>query len=150
MKNLLGLFIPVIMLFISAVAGSCSGNAVKPTVQHDTIAAENRMFAKPDSLINDGEYIRYYKNGVIQMRGMMKNGKREGLWKSWYENGLPWSETTFREGLKEGMTTTWYDNNNKRYQGFYSKNRESGKWTFFGEDGKVISTKDYDAESPEK
>jgi antitoxin component YwqK of YwqJK toxin-antitoxin module len=98
---------------------------------------------KKDSVVT-GEQIHYHKNGVIEMRGMMKDNKREGLWKSWYENGLPWSETTFKEGKKNGKTTTWYDNGNKRYEGFFTNDRESGRWTFWKEDGSILDYKNYD------
>lgn len=84
---------------------------------------------KKDSVVVNGEQIRYHKNRVIEMRGMMKDNKRDGLWKSWYENGLPWSETTFKGGKKNGRTTTWYDNGNKRYEGFFTNDSESGRWT---------------------
>jgi antitoxin component YwqK of YwqJK toxin-antitoxin module len=103
-----------------------------------TIATEQQ-----DSVVNTGESIQKYKNGVIRMRGMMKDGKREGLWKSWYENGTPWSETTFAAGVRDGKTVTWYENGNKRYEGAYTNDMESGKWTYWDEKGKEAITKDY-------
>ena len=59
------------------------------TIQRDTIQTDFIFSESKDSVIKNGEYIKYYKNGVIEMRGMMKEGKREGLWKSWYEDGSP-------------------------------------------------------------
>ena len=78
------------------------------------------------------------------MHGMMKEGKREGLWKSFYENGLKWSETTFAAGIKNGKTSTWYENGKKRYDGFFTNDLESGKWTYWNESGEQVSTKDFD------
>lgn len=118
------------------------------TTQHDTIKvvtnAEGKKTIEQDTIIQNGEYIKHYANGVIKMRGMMKNGKRDGLWKSWYDNGLPWSETTFADGKKTGRTTTWYENNQKRYDGFYTNDVESGKWIFWNEKGEVVQQMDYD------
>ena len=74
----------------------------------------------------------------------MKDGKRDGLWKSFYDKGLPWSETTFVDGKKNGKTTTWYSNEQKRYEGFYTNDKESGVWTFWNEKGEVINKKNYD------
>ncbi len=107
-------------------------------VQQDTIKTASFFTGKKDTLLQNGEYIKYYKNGVIEMRGVMKDGKREGLWKSFYEDGLPWSETIFTKGKKNGKTTSWYDNEKKRYEGFYTNDMESGKWTFWNENGKII------------
>ncbi|HSH66786.1 MAG TPA: hypothetical protein VLB84_13570 [Bacteroidia bacterium] len=98
----------------------------------------------PDSIAANGEQISYHKNGVIKMQGIMKDNKREGVWKSWYENGLPWSETTFKNGKKDGPTTTWYESGNKRYEGFFTNDKESGRWIFWKEDGSVGDTKNYD------
>jgi antitoxin component YwqK of YwqJK toxin-antitoxin module len=97
-----------------------------------------------DSLVQNGEQVLYHKNGKVEMRGMMKNGKRDGVWRSWYESGQPWSETTFKDGVKNGKTTTWYDNGNKRYEGFFKNNKESGRWVFWTENGSISDTKNYD------
>lgn len=113
-------------------------NTQRDTIQTDFIFSETK-----DSVIKNGEYIKYYKNGVIEMRGMMKDGKRQGVWESWYEDGSPWSETTFKDGKKNGKTTTWYGNEQKRYEGFYANDLEAGKWTFWAENGKVQSTQNY-------
>lgn len=116
-------------------------------ITNDTVKRKDTYFAlgsSSDSVVRDGEQIRYHKNGVMEMQGLMKDGKRDGLWKSWYENGLPWSETTFKNGIKEGKTTTWYDNGNKRYEGFFKNDKESGRWVFWNEDGTLSDTKNYD------
>jgi antitoxin component YwqK of YwqJK toxin-antitoxin module len=128
---------------------SCKENnsqtAEKESVQRDTLRT-NKLFpeTKKDSLIQNGEYIQYYKNGVTKIRGMMKDGKRDGLWKSFYENGSPWSETTFKDGLKEGKTTTWYENEKKRYEGYYKMDAESGKWLYWNEKGELVTEVDHD------
>jgi antitoxin component YwqK of YwqJK toxin-antitoxin module len=139
MKRIIG------FLFLSLCLFSCKNNnsqTVSTDIQRDTVKSDNPL-AKTDSVINNGEYIQYYKNGVTKMRGMMKNGKRDGLWKSFYENGSPWSETTFKDGKKDGKTTTWYENEQKRYEGFYTNDVESGKWISWDEKGKLILEKTY-------
>jgi antitoxin component YwqK of YwqJK toxin-antitoxin module len=142
MKKICTLIILITCLF------SCKENNSQTTtnepVQRDTIQTNKLFPEKKDSIIKEGEYIQYYKNGVTKMRGMMKNGQREGLWKSFYENGSPWSETTFKEGKKNGRTTTWYENEKKRYEGFYRMDAESGKWLYWDEKGKLVTEMDYD------
>ncbi len=131
---------------------SCTNAAKSPDTEakhnpilHDTILlhSPNKNVAK-DSTIQNGEYIERYTTGVVRIRGMMKDGQREGLWKSFYDNGSPWSETTFKAGKKQGPTTTWYENEQKRYTGFYKNDVESGNWMFWDEKGKVITVKNYD------
>lgn len=114
-------------------------------IQNDTVRSEQLLSHVPkDSMIQNGEYIKYYKNGVVQMRGMMKEGQRDGVWKSFYENGAPWSETTFKDGKKDGKTTTWYSNEQKRYEGQYTDDKESGSWTYYDESGNVNHQENFD------
>lgn len=135
----------VLLCILCLVA--CNRNASKQESAEekprDRMSQDFTFESKADSVVS-GEQIHYHKNGVIEMRGMMKDGKRDGLWKSWYENGLPWSETTFVLGKKNGKTTTWYDNGKKRYEGFYTNDKESGRWMFWKEDGSIADTKNYD------
>lgn len=114
---------------------------VKEEVYKVTIPAANKA---KDAIPENGEYVSKYKNGQVEMQGMMKNGNREGLWKSFYEDGTQWSQTTFKEGKKEGPTTTWYENGKKRYEGFYKNDSESGVWKYYDEKGNFIKNFDYD------
>ena len=138
-----------LIIIAIAVTGffSCKDNASETAnnkgVQHDTIKTENLFEKKKDDLIQNGEYIQHYKTGVIEMRGMMKDGKRDGVWKSYYEDGSPWSETTYTDGKKNGKTITWYGKEKKRYEGFFTNDKESGSWTFWDEKGTVQATKKY-------
>ncbi|MBA3970785.1 MAG: hypothetical protein H0X46_01325 [Bacteroidetes bacterium] len=141
-----------VVLFSILMTGllSCSNQNAEEAVEVKVVNAPNPDSTRftittddQDSVVNNGESIQRYDNGVIRMRGMMKDGKREGLWKSWYENGTPWSETTFLAGVKTGKTITWYENGNKRYEGEYINDIESGKWKYWDEKGKEVTTKDH-------
>ena len=149
----------ILSLFFSVGLISCSNQtekapakveAVIPIAKDSSSAVRFTITNKQDSVIQEGESIQRYKNGVIKMRGQMKNGKREGAWKSWYEDGTQWSETAFKEGIKNGPTTTWYENGKKRYEGYYTNDNESGKWTYWDENGKQQSSKDYGTGIPKK
>ncbi|MGQ0827800.1 MAG: toxin-antitoxin system YwqK family antitoxin [Bacteroidota bacterium] len=135
---------------------SCKGDTQRSDEKEiQSEVKEEQMPVKPDTIesvfsfdfakdkVENGEEIKYHQNGALYIKGMMKNGKRNGLWKSWYENGTPWSETTFEDGKKTGKTVTWYENGKKRYEGYYINNIENGKWTFWDEQGNTTKTKDY-------
>lgn len=136
--------------FIVSGLISCSNQAGDEKVQTAEIvvapnpdSARFTILGSQDSTITNGESIVKYPNGNVKMAGMMKNGQRDGLWKSYYENGLPWSETTFSNGIRNGKTSTWYENGKKRYDGFYTNDVESGTWTYWDEKGGVATTKDF-------
>jgi len=139
------------ILAVSAVA--CANNAEKkvkpvntnqPQVKEEVYKIEIPQSKQKDSIPENGQYVKKYDNGQVEMQGMMKNGKREGLWKSFYEDGTPWSQTTFKEGKKEGATTTWFENGKKRYEGFYKNDVESGVWKYYDEKGNFVKNFDYD------
>ena len=145
MKTKISLFSLLILGLIS-----CSNQAgekkvevvkVEPQVNRDSTRF---TITSPQDTTQNGESILKYPNGNVRMKGMMKDGKREGLWKSYYETGLQWSETTFEAGIKNGRTSTWYENGKKRYDGFYKNDLESGKWIYWNEAGEQMSTKDFD------
>ncbi|MBL7884311.1 MAG: hypothetical protein JNL69_09590 [Bacteroidia bacterium] len=147
MKKITTLTLLGTTLFMACGAHKNEQNKTTVQIQNPTEAITEQHTQKPNiPIIENGEHIQRYPNGVIEMKGMMKDGKREGLWKSFYENGSPWSETTFKEGIKNGPTTTWYENEQKRYIGNYKDDKEVGKWTYWDEKGKLILTKDFDTE----
>jgi antitoxin component YwqK of YwqJK toxin-antitoxin module len=136
-----------LLFAICIIYVSCNTKTVKEEnlkEVKDTIQKEFSFATRTDSIVENGEQIYYHKNGGIEMRGIMKDNKRDGLWKSFYENGTPWSETTFKEGKKNGKTTTWYENGKKRYDGFFTNDRESGRWVFWREDGTIEDTRNYE------
>ncbi len=141
-----------LILVFSIICGllACSNQSLeKPQVEVKKEIVPNpdsttfTIISKQDTTIKNGESIMRYENGAVKMRGGMKDGKRDGLWKSFYENGTQWSESIFTAGIKNGKTTTWYENGNKRYEGFYTNDKESGKWTFWDESGKLVDTKTF-------
>lgn len=142
--------VPALLFLLAACANETkTAPAAKPdtaAVMQNNLPADIRISdqaPKNEASVQNGEYIERYDNGVIKFRGMMKDGQRDGLWKSWYEDGGKWSETTFSAGKKSGSTTTWYESGQMRYTGFYTGDEESGKWTFWDEKGKQVAEKDY-------
>ncbi len=140
------LYILFVIIGLSACNNASQTTTENKNVQHDTMGTSITGSLKKDSIIQNGEYIKHYTSGGIEMQGSMKDGKREGLWKSWYENNAPWSETTFENGKKNGKTITWYPNKQKRYEGFYTNDKESGKWTYWDENGNEVNYKDFSKE----
>lgn len=140
----------VLFGLISLACFSCSNQSsdivtTPEVVEVPTVDSGKFSFSiEQDTSVKNGESITKYKNGQFKLQGMMKDGKRDGLWKSFYENGLPWSETTFTAGILDGKTTTWYENGQKRYTGAYKNGVECGSWTYWDENGKEMETRNYD------
>lgn len=138
-----------ISIFIAIAVASCSPTAEekkKEVQQKDTSKKISFHLDSVGARILNGEYMKKYDNGIIQMKGDYRNGKRNGLWQSWYPSGTLWSETTFKAGLKDGPTVTYYENGTTRYRGFYKSDERSGNWKIFDESGKLQKEIDYSKE----
>jgi antitoxin component YwqK of YwqJK toxin-antitoxin module len=89
----------------------------------------------PSKDITDGEFIEYHSNGNIKTKGLLKNGKRTGVWTSYFVSGKVQSESKFDKGKLNGKTATYYPNGNVQYMGLYINNEKDDNWFFYGEDG---------------
>ena len=86
----------------------------------------------------DGEFIEYHPNGNIKTKGLLKNGKRTGVWISYFINGKVQSESKFDKGELNGKTAAYYPNGNVQYMGLYVNNKKDDHWFFYQEDGSYL------------
>ena len=85
--------------------------------------------------ITDGNFIKYHPNGKLKTKGIIKNGKRTGIWKSYHTNGNIYSENKYKKGILNGKTAAYYPNGNVQYMGLYINNKKDDSWFFYLEDG---------------
>ncbi len=90
-----------------------------------------------DTLVPVYEKI-FYDDGHLSQEGPLKNGKRDGHWKSYYRDGTLWSEGDFVAGVAQGVTITYYPNGNKRYEGEFKDGQKYGNWKFWNENGDFV------------
>ena len=86
--------------------------------------------------------VHYYEDGVVNMEGGMKDGNREGEWKSYFPSGRIQSVGIFKDGLRTGKATVYYENGNLYMEGDYKEGKHCGKWTFYDEQGYALRTDD--------
>lgn len=87
--------------------------------------------------------IQYYESGALMMEGAIKNGLREGEWKSYFEDGKTQSTGFFHEGIRTGATTIYYENGNLYMEGPYKDGRQIGQWSYYDEQGYLLRIDDY-------
>lgn len=73
--------------------------------------------------------VEYYDNGKKKAEGLMKDGKKEGLWKLWYDNGQRMAERYYKNGLRHGKSKAWYKNANLQGEANYENGKRSGLFT---------------------
>lgn len=123
-----------------------------------------------DSLckVENGSFIFYHANGVLESSGKYIHGKKEGLWLNYYNNGfmedsivysggqqigksLSWhpngyiADSTVLNEDRSGVHVSWFDNGIPSAVGRYSADmKQNGKWKYFHKNGNVSSIEIYD------
>lgn len=87
--------------------------------------------------VENGEIILSYPDGKLKAKGLLKDGKKEGLWESYHSNGNKWSSTFYVKGKANGHSITYYKNGKIHYKGEYEDGQRTGKWEFYDEQGEL-------------
>jgi antitoxin component YwqK of YwqJK toxin-antitoxin module len=91
------------------------------------------------------EVQQFHENGRIQIRGVLLNGARNGVWNTYRKDGLPWSQVTYKAGIKEGLFRTWHVGGTPHIEGQHKDGVPAGKWRFYSTEGDLVETEDFDA-----
>ena len=73
--------------------------------------------------VKDGEEIRYYPNGKIEIRQNFKNGRLDGKYERNNEAGAPVERGQFKGGEKDGKWT-WFDHGREVYTAKFKDGKE--------------------------
>ncbi|MBL7950290.1 MAG: hypothetical protein JNM62_01105 [Flavobacteriales bacterium] len=129
----------LIPLLILAMSASCTGTP-KKDAQPNAAAADT---VKASSRAPDGHQIVPLRAGG-EMEGMMRNGKRHGLWVSRFPNGVLRSRTNYVNGVEEGAVEVFHANSITYYKGQHLHGKPVGEWVFADTTGKAIKRVVYD------
>jgi len=121
--------IKILLASITLTLIGCSSES--ETVLKETAT----IIESPSTEIVDGDFIEYHPNGKIKTKGIIKNGKRTGIWVSYHLNGNVYSENKYEKGVLNGKTAAYYPNGNVQYMGLYINNKKDDSWFFYLEDG---------------
>jgi len=59
---------------------------------------------------------KFYENGVLQYRGLIKKGVTNGLWEYYYETGLPQARSYYLDELNTDSVLCWYESGKMKRQ----------------------------------
>ena len=79
--------------------------------------------------------IYQYKNGKKEIMGIMKNGKKEGIWVEWHNYGRRLQET-YKNGVLDGFVSIFYKNGQKEWRHTYNNGVLEGNYTRWHSNGK--------------
>lgn len=94
-----------------------------------------------------------WPSGKKKSSGYMACGKRMGAWKYYDENGVLLEEYELKDGKKEGDYKSFHPNGKVKAQGIYERDKKKGLWKEFHDNGALFKEETYkygDARGPYK
>lgn len=93
------------------------------------------MFLKKATEPYSGQCYGYYETGQKGLRGVYKNGIKDGFWEYWYSNGKKKIEGAYSDGKKIGKWRYWFSNGQLRMDANYVNDDMDGKNIWYYENG---------------
>ncbi len=85
----------------------------------------------------------FHDNGALNLEGNIKDGKREGEFKSYYPSGRLYSVGAFVDGKREGRGLVYHENGQLNIDGDYHEGKPSGLWKFYDTEGNLLYTNEF-------
>ncbi len=88
--------------------------------------------------IKHGDFMLYYENGTLQIKGKIDSNKNVDKWQYFYPDGSLESEGYFLDDQPEGRWVWYFPNGQLKEEGSYHKGKRVGWWKQFDESGNLI------------
>ena len=92
-------------------------------IEIDKLAKALLLDSEYQELYDDGECLKYYKNGLIAYVCHIKDFQFFDEYKEWYENGQLKSHCWFKNGLIEGEYKEWNQNGGLKHHRWYKHSK---------------------------
>ena len=72
----------------------------------------------------EGQWVTYFKNGQVWIKGSFKNGNWDGQWVDYHENGQLFREGNYENGRKNGLWVSYDKSGLLRSRGEFKNGRK--------------------------
>lgn len=111
---------------------------------HDGLTGRYRQWDRRGKLLGEldlpggtGRATRWNEGGTVAEEGAMKDGRREGTWRSFDDGGSLASEHTYRHGVPDGPAAMYDGKGRKRAAGAHRAGEMDGRWSYFLDSGEI-------------
>ncbi len=140
----------VIMIAFLAACNSGDGKSVRVSSDEEVLESfangTPRLVREYEEADGKRTHIfekEFYEDGNLAKEGSLKDGQKDGEWKSYYRSGKLWSEGFFKDGKRNDTTVAYYENGNVKYVGIFQDGNKTGTWKLFTEEGELEKTQIY-------
>jgi antitoxin component YwqK of YwqJK toxin-antitoxin module len=134
------IFLGLLGILLCSCQPKSTSKTVEASPKNDSVFTLQISNDSDPKMTEEGLNTDYYNNGKEKMKGVIKDGLREGLWQAWYETGVLWSEADYVKGVNHGKSITYFENGKIRYEGTYNNGKKIGIWKYYDEEGKLVKT----------
>ncbi len=86
------------------------------------------------------------KKGETRAKGILVNGKRQGLWNEFTDSGDLVSQCEYVNNTLDGKILAYWKSGKLMIDGFHKNNLKEGEWVIYYESGKVMQKGSYKAD----
>jgi len=91
----------------------------------------------------NGEFVLRNKNRIIEMKGLIMDGKNEGIWQYYFPDGKIVSVGKFRNDSPDSTWEWYFSNGMLKESGDYSMGKKEGEWHSFTPNGSLYIKRNY-------
>lgn len=91
----------------------------------------------------EGNYVRYYGNGIKCEEGYYHNGLKQGLYTIWFYDGNILERCMYEDGLFHGLREEFQPDGSISIKCTYVKDKQHGKSILYNNEGLILEDCDY-------
>ena len=112
--------------------GKVKGKANDKTIQYEV-----------NNGLKNGEFILFFSNGNIEMKGNIVNNENEGEWKYFYSDSRLQLQGNFKDDLVDGRWVWYFPNGILKEEGNYVDGKREGQWLTYNDDGTLFIKRNF-------
>lgn len=114
------------------------GDSNRTDISLDISFNEDYKLSTIDFFNSSGFFMhQYYYDGRLVQEIRYKDSLKDGNLKEWFENGVISMEANYIRDTLNGSVIFYYKSGTTKVQMYYNMGVESGKWTYWKENGDV-------------
>ena len=114
------------------------------------ILRKKLFFIEGSNIPFSGSHEAYWDNGLLRESGDIKEGLKDGLWRSYFENGILFEVGFYKEGRANGHWKIYYPDGQLSADLHYRDDKLDGYCEYFHQDGSTEEVVLYSLDEPLK
>jgi len=89
--------------------------------------------------LKQGDWVKFWDNGVVRYKGRFKDDKPVGEFKYYYPSGKLKTVLIYQKDSLKAHSISYYESGNKLAEGDFKDQQKEGEWIYYHDDGTSVS-----------